>query len=306
VALDSILALNPVNFTWLSQDALDKGVQNGFLAQEVESIIPGVITDAGTSTVVNLDGTVTVITNTKGINYNALWAPTIKAIQEQQLLLGGFASSTATSTTGALSAIPGLHSIIDDVRAENAPDVIDILVAKITSGTRFLTDFTVARITALRGYFEELFAKKIHTDEICVKKSDGTEFCLTGDQLQSMLTASVGSTGGSTASSASGNVGGNGGNTTPQDTTPPVFNFNGAAEHATIQVGSTYVDPTTATDETAPGNPTVTVSINGGVSVEVSSLTLDTSTSTVYTLEYSATDVAGNTAHATRTVTVAE
>jgi hypothetical protein len=42
-------------------------------------------------------------------------------------------------------------------------------------------------ITAMKGYFEEIFTKKIHTDILCVKKSDGTEFCANGDQLESAL-----------------------------------------------------------------------------------------------------------------------
>ncbi|MFO0743977.1 MAG: tail fiber domain-containing protein [Candidatus Paceibacterota bacterium] len=42
-------------------------------------------------------------------------------------------------------------------------------------------------ITAMKGYFEEIFTKKIHTDMLCVKKSDGTEFCANGDQLESAL-----------------------------------------------------------------------------------------------------------------------
>ena len=32
----------------------------------------------------------------------------------------------------------------------------------------------------------ELFAKKIHTEQLCVKKSDGTEYCIDGDQLESI------------------------------------------------------------------------------------------------------------------------
>jgi hypothetical protein len=34
---------------------------------------------------------------------------------------------------------------------------------------------------------ENIFAKKIHTEQICVKKADGTEFCANGDQLESAL-----------------------------------------------------------------------------------------------------------------------
>jgi hypothetical protein len=33
----------------------------------------------------------------------------------------------------------------------------------------------------------DLFAKKIHTEQLCVKKSDGTEFCANGDQLETAV-----------------------------------------------------------------------------------------------------------------------
>jgi hypothetical protein len=33
----------------------------------------------------------------------------------------------------------------------------------------------------------KIFAKKVQTEELCLKKSDGTELCLTGDQLQQIL-----------------------------------------------------------------------------------------------------------------------
>ncbi|MBY0294400.1 DUF5011 domain-containing protein, partial [Patescibacteria group bacterium] len=46
------------------------------------------------------------------------------------------------------------------------------------------------------------------------------------------------------------------------------------------------------------------VSLDGGELIDVSALTLDTSTSTSYTILFSATDSAGNVGTATRTVIV--
>jgi hypothetical protein len=34
---------------------------------------------------------------------------------------------------------------------------------------------------------ESIFVKNVHTNELCVKKSDNTEVCVTGDQLQELL-----------------------------------------------------------------------------------------------------------------------
>ena len=75
------------------------------------------------------------------------------------------------------------------------------------------------------------------------------------------------------------------------DITPPVITLNGG--DAALTVGDTYTEQgATATDDT-DGNVEVTLSGN-----------VDTSTAGVYTITYTATDAAGNSATATRTVTV--
>ncbi len=82
--------------------------------------------------------------------------------------------------------------------------------------------------------------------------------------------------------------------TAPADTTPPVITLNGPSS-VSVPWGSSYTDAgATATDETAPANPTV--SITGSV---------NTSKPGVYTLLYNATDAASNPAQTVqRTVTV--
>jgi hypothetical protein len=140
----------------------------------------------------------------------------------------------------------------------------------------------------------DFFANRVHTKEICVGEG-GNETCITKTQLDALLAGAAGG--------GSGGGSGNGGGS-PGDTTAPVLNFNGAAASSTITIGSTYVDPVTATDETAPTNPDVYASVNGAAPVLAGSLTLDTSTSTVYIIDYTATDTAGNVGTAQRTVEV--
>lgn len=76
------------------------------------------------------------------------------------------------------------------------------------------------------------------------------------------------------------------------DTTAPVITLNGSATMSVAQ-GATFTDPGATAVDDVDGN--VTVSVSGSV---------DTSTVGTYTLTYSATDKAGNTATKTRTVTV--
>lgn len=81
----------------------------------------------------------------------------------------------------------GLSTLVADIRYEDVHDPVAMIGKMITDEKQFLTNFIVARITAIRGYFDEIFAKKIHTDELCVKKSDGSEVCVNGDQLNELL-----------------------------------------------------------------------------------------------------------------------
>jgi surface protein len=78
------------------------------------------------------------------------------------------------------------------------------------------------------------------------------------------------------------------------DQTAPVITLTGDAE-MTVALGSTFSDPgSSATD-----------AVDGSVSVSTSG-SVDTSTVGTYTLTYSATDTAGNTAEANRTVSVTD
>ena len=76
---------------------------------------------------------------------------------------------------------------IDTIQVETARDPIAIIRDKISSGARFFADFVVGRITAIRGYFDEIFAKKVHTEQMCFQKSDGSEVCMSGDQVDALL-----------------------------------------------------------------------------------------------------------------------
>jgi hypothetical protein len=82
--------------------------------------------------------------------------------------------------------VEGLE-FITNVQSEVNPNVVTKIAEYMQSGLDFTTDIITARITAIRGYFDEIFTKKIHTEQLCVKKSDGGEVCVNGDQLQTMI-----------------------------------------------------------------------------------------------------------------------
>jgi trimeric autotransporter adhesin len=81
---------------------------------------------------------------------------------------------------------------------------------------------------------------------------------------------------------------------TPTDIIPPVVTLVGDAA-LQITVGDTFTDPgATATDDT-DGDLTANIVVTGAV---------DTTTAGLYTLTYTATDVAGNSSHVSRVVSV--
>jgi hypothetical protein len=77
----------------------------------------------------------------------------------------------------------------------------------VNNGTQLIQDFVALQVTAVYGYFDEIWTKQIHTDSLnasgatidtiqtkdvhmerlCIKKSNGTEICLNGDQVESLM-----------------------------------------------------------------------------------------------------------------------
>jgi len=86
------------------------------------------------------------------------------------------------------------------------------------------------------------------------------------------------------------------------DTTAPVITIQGN-NPAEIEVGATYSDLGATVTDNVNDNLGITTYVDG---VEVTQIVLDTASSTTYTITYSATDQAGNTGSATRTVTVSD
>jgi hypothetical protein len=112
--------------------------------------------------------------------------------------------------------------------------------------------------------------------------------------------ANVGPSGSTSSGSGSNNSTAN-----ATDTTVPVITVVGN-NPATITVGSVYADlGATVTDTDASGMVNNNLGIKYNVDgVDVQNILIDTSTSTTHTIIYSATDGAGNTGTATRTVDV--
>ena len=88
-----------------------------------------------------------------------------------------------------LSSIEGLSVLASssEVFARPARSMYDTLVDKIVHGNTVVTEYFALSMKAVSGYFDKLFAKEIYTDKVCIKKSNGVDVCLDGDQVESML-----------------------------------------------------------------------------------------------------------------------
>ena len=141
-------------------------------------------------------------------------------------------------------------------------------------------------------YASVIHANEVHAKELCVAKSDGTEVCVTGDQLAAILA-------GQTAGPATGAT-----SATPTSTSGPIISVNGN-NPATITVGETYSDLGAAiTGPTADLNLGIQASVDGATSTAAAEIFVDTSTAGTHTITYSAVDQNGLIGTVTRTVIV--
>ena len=139
--------LRPVSFRYNDNDSASTTYW-GFIAEEAASTSPQLA-------YFNLDGTV------QTINSTAILSLTVKALGELDLNLLTIASSTASSTEESRSFADNFFGNIFSRLIEWFADTANGV-----------------------GKF---FAREVHTDTLCIKKSDGTDVCVTGDQLANLL-----------------------------------------------------------------------------------------------------------------------
>ncbi len=167
--LADLMKIGVRDFTWNADGKADIG----FIAQQLYTVYPNAVLKGDNGT----DPYVPGVTNVWQIDYSKLTPILVKAIQDQQNLLGGFTVAGAD-----------LSTLITDVQAETPVDAAGLLTTKISTGVQFLTNLSSARVTALRGYFDETFAKKSHQENLCVGNANG-ETCVTKEQLDALLAA---------------------------------------------------------------------------------------------------------------------
>jgi hypothetical protein len=122
-------------------------ILTGFVAQELNAVYPEAVASNGDNGLTPLAPGATPWT----VDYGRVTPLLVKAIQDQQNLLGAFITKDT----------PGLSTLATDINNETPRDPAAILAANITAGKPFLTDFFAARVTAARGYFSDAFTKNL-------------------------------------------------------------------------------------------------------------------------------------------------
>jgi hypothetical protein len=158
LGLDAVNELHPVSYVYNSNNE----ARLGFIAEEAVKVDErlAVRDKNGVIQAINPDEFTPILT---------------RAIQEVSVLIGD------------VSEKDGLSTLVANIQSENAMNPLTVIKQKIHDGKQILTNFIAARITAVRGYFDEVFAKKIHTEELCLKKTDGEEVCIDGDKLSLLI-----------------------------------------------------------------------------------------------------------------------
>ncbi len=153
----------------------------------------------------------------------------------------------------------------------------------------FALNFVSAHVTATVGDFD-----RINTKELCADKSDGTQVCVTGDQLAAVLAQAAG---GNSAVQGAASAG----SSSPASTTAPTIEVNGS-NPAVISVGDNYADMgATITGPAADLNLGIKTFLNGAL---VSNIVVDTAAVATDTIDYVVTDQNGLSATSTRTVII--
>jgi len=169
--------------------------------------------------------------------------------------------------------------------SEFIPIIVRAIQQLATTVAGFADNIVSAHITVVTGDFNQ-----VNTQKLCVKKSDGTPVCINGDQLAAVLANANQTAASSPAVDAP----------SAPDTTPPTITIAGD-NPATIHIGDTYNDLGASVTDNVDQNLGLKYFLNGAL---VSNIVIDTSAAATDTIDYVATDQAGNTATSTRTVIV--
>jgi hypothetical protein len=114
-SLEAMLKLRPVTFHWKSV-ASSKALQTGFIAQEVQRVLPNLVSAAPDADIASTNGNVTKIRSVLGINYTGLVVPIVKAVQELKTLHDSDIAKLEAANDNQAAEIEALRADIEALR----------------------------------------------------------------------------------------------------------------------------------------------------------------------------------------------
>ncbi len=96
------------------------------------------------------------------------------------------------STTGSSSSLQMTGTgnqatqALATVQSETPRSALSYITDMFAHAFEVVRDFVVLQITAVRGYFDEIFARTTHTETLCIGTA-GNETCITKAQLDALL-----------------------------------------------------------------------------------------------------------------------
>lgn len=114
--LDAIRKLRPVTYDWKDMEKKRLGKQLGFIAQEVEQVIPELIVTGADYNLTLSNGKKEVVKKTKAMAYETLTVPLVRAVQQ----LADALDDVAKDVSELLAKVYGHDAKIKVLEAENA------------------------------------------------------------------------------------------------------------------------------------------------------------------------------------------
>jgi len=191
--LASLLKLRPVSFAFKADSNMGEGTRLGFIAEEMATIIPEVVTFDSEGQPFGLDYPVLTAVLTKGVQelYTGI-APMLATTTAYELTLTPTTTvSTTTPWVGTFgNASTGLKDAINHFAVQFYQQFNRTLSPRVIRGG----------VYAIVGIFDRIFAKEVHTDKLCLADRSG-ETCITRSQLDALI-AGVAAGGGTPADPA--------------------------------------------------------------------------------------------------------
>ncbi len=277
--LEKINAVNFVNYRYTDSPSTKMSI--GVLAQQIQPIFPELVTVGEFDERIN-DNLLRVALTDFGVI-------AAKGVQELNFKVETGKMKVSETDLAAWTESGAITTRIDAIGAEPKRSARSYITDIFVSGFRVVTDFVAERVTALNGYFTNIFAEKATTKELCVGEGEEVT-CITKTQLDALLSGAV-----TTPATEGGAAGGS-------NSTTLTITLNGAPEQI-ITIGAAWSD-LGATAANHVGE--IMVSVDGAAAVIAGNATIDTTVPGTHTLIYTATSESAETVTTTRTVIVTE